>query len=1146
MSTSKLRWNHRRAAACKALFLPAMVLLLSASMAMAQLTTGTINGTVTDQSGAAVPGANVTAKNTETGASRATVTGPTGRYEFPSMPGGTYEVTATSQGFQTSVRSGVALSLGQNLVVNHSLQVGEVTQSVTVTGEASLVETSTATVTQLVDEEKVQELPLRERDLTQLAFLQPGVIRSPAGRGVFGGMGDKMIIGGARGTQNLFLLDGVSNSDLSNNPQGASGSYTGAETIKEFQIITNNYSAEYQSAAGGIVSAVTKSGTNTLHGSGFWTLRNDNMDANSFSNNRRGLNKREFKRNQFGGSLGGPVIQDKTFFFGSYEGFRVRDTDQDTVDVWTDATRARAVASMIPYLDLWPRPNTPYQYSDGESFPILQDNGDGTVRLVGGGKDQDPVNEDFVGAKFDYQFANPKMGFLSGSYNYSDSDALPDSIMRAVTLTAGTSSTKHTLGVGHTSVVSSTVINEFKFGYSWSELFGDLPVRPADLSNLANLTGRKFTGQINPPFASNVGFRTLSSQYVQKAYQFREGITFSSGGSHSFRAGTELKLFRYLQDSCSRGCNGVWTWRNLNDFLANTPRRLEIFQPGHDNPVRNLKQLLFGTYFQDNWQVMPSLTLNLGLRWEFTSVPKEENNLVATLRQFNDACVTVTQAVKDDPRYAKDCFESDTIDQFFTNPTLKSFSPRIGFAWAPGAQKFSIRGGAGIFYEYPMLYNIRTVLQESPPFVLTGRAEASAVLAAGLPKMTLRPGVGSEPSLVPFLASTPNVRAMEYDQKNVTIHRWSLTVQQELPAGFVASVGYTGSRATHLWHQSIANINKWVGWPEKPSGLKTFPALGSPEFNALTTNTTCFGVATRSNLVNPCFGEMRIQSSNADSYFHGLAIGFQKRLSRGLQMQLAYNFAKSIDTGSGVTSGGDELPQGQRGIYFWDMELKRGLSQFDIRHSMSSNWIYELPTQNLTGPIRWVLGGWRLNGILTLTGGHPLSVTDSNVGTADAINDDESLRANLIAGGDNNPVRDSRDPFNYYDATQFLPVTCTAVPSRVGSIQNALNQGIPVCRAGDAEYQPGHFGSAGRNTLSSPGIATLDFSIEKNFNVMENHRIQFRAEFFNLFNRANYNEPDTSPYNSDGVPDPTFWRTDGQITGAGAPRTIQLSLKYNF
>ena len=302
-------------------------------------TTGTFFGLVLDSSGAVVPGASVNVKNTETGITRSTVSGANGRYEVVNLPVGNYEVSAQATGFQTSVRAGITLTVGQNAVIDHALQVGNVAEQVTVTGEVSLIETTTATVTQLIDAQKVEDLPLNNRDLTQLAVLQPGVIKIPAGRGTFGGLGDKITVGGARGTQNLFLLDGVNNADLSNNPQGASGSYTGAETVKEFQIITNNYSAEYQSAAGAIISAITKSGTNRLHGSAFGTLRNDNLDANSWANNRRNVGKREFKRTQFGATLGGPIRKDKTFFFGSYEGFRERNTDTDEVITWTDETR---------------------------------------------------------------------------------------------------------------------------------------------------------------------------------------------------------------------------------------------------------------------------------------------------------------------------------------------------------------------------------------------------------------------------------------------------------------------------------------------------------------------------------------------------------------------------------------------------------------------------------------------------------------------------------------------------------------------------------------------------------------------------------------------------------------------------------------
>ncbi len=254
--------------------------LFCASLAQAQLTRGTIAGTVSDQSGAAVPGAAITITNTDTGATRQSETGANGRYEAPNLPVGNYEVSATLPGFQTSVRTGIGLSIGRTAVVDMVLQVGEVAQTVTVTEEVAFVETRTATVSNLVDAQKVEDLPLNNRDLTQLAYLQPGVLKVPRGRaGVFSGMGDTLSVAGARGTQNVFLLDGISNSDFSGNAQGASTSYIGAETVKEFQIITNNYSAEYKSSAGAIISAVTKSGTNALHGSLFEFIRNDNFDA---------------------------------------------------------------------------------------------------------------------------------------------------------------------------------------------------------------------------------------------------------------------------------------------------------------------------------------------------------------------------------------------------------------------------------------------------------------------------------------------------------------------------------------------------------------------------------------------------------------------------------------------------------------------------------------------------------------------------------------------------------------------------------------------------------------------------------------------------------------------------------------------------
>jgi hypothetical protein len=290
---------------------------------------------------------------------------------------------------------------------------------------------------------------------------------------------------------------------------------------------------------------------------------------------------------------------------------------------------------------------------------------------------------------------------------------------------------------------------------------------------------------------------------------------------------------------------------------------------------------------------------------------------------------------------------------------------------------------------------------------------------------------------------------------------------------------------------------------------------------------------------------MRIQSPMADSFFHGLAVGAQQRLTHSLHYQLSFNWSKSIDTGSGVTSSGENFNQGQRGVWYWDMDRARGLSAFDIRRTLSANFTYDLPGKNMKGFLGAAIGGWSTSGILTLNGGHPLSVFDTPTLQRNAIGQSaEQNYANLIPGGDTNPVNGG--PFNYYDAAQFIPSICNGIPSRVGSIANAAALQIPVCAPGDAEYDPGHFGNLGRGTLISPGIATLDMSLEKNFNITERNRIQFRAEFFNLLNRVNLNEPSTTPYDNSSIPTKTIFVTNGQITSAGAPRTMQLGLKYNF
>jgi hypothetical protein len=1041
-----------------------IALLLCHPSAFAQLTTGTVSGTVIDQTKASLPGAEVTVRNVGTGLTRTVFANDNGRFEAPNLPIGDYEVTAALPGFGTAVRRGIVLTVGRTVVLELTLPLASVQQEVIVTGAAPLVEVRSATVSNLIDARRVEDLPLVNRDLTQLTYLQPGVVKIPSSgtQGVFSGMGDKFSVAGARGTQNLYLMDGVSNADLSGNAQGSSGAYVGAETVQEIQIVTNNYSAEYRSAAGGIVSAVTKSGTNTFSGSVFEFHRNDALDAANFFDKKFNQPKPDLERNQFGFALGGPIVRNKLFFFGSYEGLREDQGRTDTALVPSVNARqgrlanGRTVAvnpAIAPYLELYPVP--------GANNSIVRDFGD-TV-LIAGSMSQ-VTDNDFVLGKVDYQATGGHT--LSGTYNFDRGERSPFGILHELTgqesasniASVGTRSTKHVLGSKWTAVLGGTSLNELHFGYSDTEPQGDIPLTTRDFAGLLFRGDRERMGQIDVTGLSAIGFRVDPSKYRQRAYTAKEGYSLIRG-NHSYRIGGEWTYYRYNVFSCSRGCNGIYEFRDIDNFLRANPRRFDVMLPGGDDPNRDLRQHLLGAYFQDNWQVRSDVTVNLGLRYEFASVPNEVDGKSSNLRSFTDPDVT--------------------IGPLFENPTAKSFSPRVGVVWAPQEGRMSIRGGFGIFYEHPMLYNIRTSLQELPPFTLVGRIEGAGInfpnaFATQLDRARAR----------------PNIRTMQFDLDQTTYYRWSLTLQRQLGTNWVVSADYTGTRGYNLWQQSLPNINKWEGWPAQPSGEKFFPA--------------------NSTLINPNFGEMRIQYSNADLWYQGGSLAVQRRLSDGLQLGASFTYSKAIDEGSGVTQNGDELPQGQRGVHAWDLHLKKGPAAYDIPKVFSANASYELPFgNNLTGAAGALAGGWQLNAIISLMDGYPLSVEELSDAQRRRIGDDESIRPDLIAGGNSNPV--TGDPERWFDISQFQP------------------------------SQIGFFGNLGRGTVRSPGLATVDLSVFKNFEVGTG-RLQFRVETFNLFDRVNFGTPDMVAF-IDGQPNPTAGRITRTRTSA---RQMQIGIRWVF
>ncbi|MGH9194662.1 MAG: TonB-dependent receptor domain-containing protein, partial [Acidimicrobiia bacterium] len=658
---------------------------------------------------------------------------------------------------------------------------------------------------------------------------------------------------------------------------------------------------------------------------------------------------------------------------------------------------------------------------------------------------------------------------LSGTYNFDKGERSPFGILGNLN-GVGTKSKKQVVGAKWTSVLSSASVNEIHFGYSDSEPEGDIPLTDINFADrgLVFRTDRVRMGEINVLNSniSGIGYRVDPSRYRQRGYTLKEGFSLARG-NHSYRIGGEWTYYRYNVASCSRGCNGVWEFNSLTDFLRANPRRLDIMLPGGDIVSRDMRQHLLGVYFQDNWRAGEDLTLNLGLRYEFASTIDEVNDKVSNLIHFTDTEVTVGNLYK--------------------NPTKKSFSPRVGFVWAPGEGKYSVRGGFGVFYEHPMLYNVRTSLQELPPFTLVGRIQRSGI---DFPNAFFTQIASANPR--------PNIRTFQYELDQTYMYRWSLTLQRQFWNNWVASADYTGSRGLHLWQQTLPNLNRWQGWPEQP------PAGTEKFFPLLPSGTT--------NLINPNFGEMRIQYSNANSYYHGGSLAVQKRLSAGVQFQAAFTYSKAIDDGSGVTSGGDELPQSQRGIYAWDMYLKRGLSSYDVRKVFTANVSYELPWgRDLTGVAGVFAKGWQVNSVITLSDGYPLSVDEESAFQVRAIGDDEDLRPDLIPGGNQNPV--TGNPDRWFDISQFTP-------ARIG-----------------------HFGTLGRNTVISPGLASVDLSVFKNIDLGANgRRLQFRIETFNLFNRANFGTPNMTAFFNE-QPNPQA----GQITRTRTPaRQMQLGLRWVF
>jgi len=1053
--------------------LPAIVCVawvLAAASAAAQSTTGSISGTVHDQSKSTLPGVTVEVHNVDTGATRSIVTDADARYRALNLPPGRYSVTAELAGFAKATVNDVVVQIGRDVPVDLVLSVAGVSENVTVTGETALLDLSTAVVGGVVSTRQIAELPLNGRNFMQLATLQPGVAVSRATERDFtGGFGGTQVsIAGARPEQTGYLLEGTNISDISDKaPSSVAGVLLGVDTVQEFSVQTHGYSAEFGRAAGGIISAVTKSGTNQFKGTLFEFLRDSQFDAKGYFD--QGDAPPPFTRNQFGGTLGGPIVRNRLFFFGSYEGLRERlGTTRIARVPNADARRGFLPApggglrnvgvhpGIAPYLNLlWPLPNA-------------RDFGDGTAEL--NFAPTEPTDEHFIVGKVDWNLNQTDNFLVRVSSDRSDNQVWGFDHPSFTDVT--TTDTRYVMSQWQR-IFSAGLLNEVRFASNRTarEL---IPTPLVDVPKNLYFVDQPYFGYIEiPGLLTSAGNVDDSAKYAQNLYQVSDTVTLHAGRS-TWKAGFDFQRYHFDGFSNSR-LGGDFRFRSLEEML--TLRRSATAQadrftgvlPGTDTD-RHMRQNYTAFFVHDDLRMSDRLSLSLGLRYEFVTTPYELNDKVAGLLRLEDLESGPQGVTPGSP--------------MFNNPSKKSFAPRLGASWTPfGDNKTTVRGGAGVFNQPLTVSFYRGTTFRLYPYFAGVDIRQPTVFGPGIQPI-IAGGAGTA-------AVQKRSEFISYDTKQPYNLQWYVNAQHELHGGFVAEVGYMGSLGRNLPFYGDPNSTPSEYLPDGTKRIVPGAALRYPSW-----------------------GRIRTRTTGAESEYHGLTLGLQKRLSQGIQFQANYTYSRSTDTWSGGLQGSSDFLTGAgSAVDWWDIEFERGRSSFDVPHNFVFNAVYALPSrQDATGVRRALGNGWQLSGIVAVSSGVPFHPVIGFDRAGDRQSDTDMQRPSWAPGfSADNAVLGGVD--QWFDPKAFL---------------------LPAA---------GTFGNVGRNALRGPNLRVADFSVFKNQPVGKS-MLQFRVEIFNLLNRANFNPPaDPRVFNTDGSLVPG----SGRITSlATTPRQVQFGIKYLF
>ena len=1071
--------------------------------AFAQQETATIAGTVTDATGASVPRALVIVTNVQTGIVIKTEATDAGTYVVPSLRPGDYSIAVESKGFQKTVRTGVTLQVAQVARIDVRLQTGAVTESVEVVGATPLLDTLTSSRGSVIDQKKIVELPLNGRDYNQLALLSPGVLPgTPRLASVnFKGV---LNVNGNRTFNNVFLLDGIDNISYSNSFRGENVQLVqpSIEALQEFKIQTNAYSAEFGRSSGAVVNATIKSGTNTIRGSVYEFLRNDSLDANNFFSNALGAPKPKRERNQFGAAAGGPLVKNRTFWFGDYEGLRDQEGVPRVRQVPTAAEKAGLFSAAVfdPFTTgrpefsrnaqgQWVIPRERWDPVGAAIVALIPDPNVANSTIYASTPVTDTRTDQFD-VRLDHQLS-PNMT-LFGRYSFVDTTVfrpapLPGLGEGSFNDAFGSNDMRSQgLAIGLTWTVSPTLVGDIRFGYSAGDYYTtppnsgvdgpaqiglkNVPSDPAIIGGVpkVNLQGFDAVGR----HTSTPQFQTPRSWNPRATFSLNRGAHFIKFGGEFLHVQTKIND---LNATIGRmNFENRFTNRAVGDLLLGLPSQLALTS----YTVMDQGQDMQFYFIQDDYRVTPKLTANVGLRYEYATPPRERDDQFAN---FDPATGTMIFAT-----------DGDVFDRALIHPDRNNFAPRIGFAYNP-VPRWVVRGGYGVFYTHTVRQGREGLLGFNPPYLVdnllqTGVTGAAAIASAapfrlvnGYPSGLLDPTT---------LSPTISRRAQDANQRTPYIQQYNIGVQYELMSDIVLDVAYVGNKGTKL--NGFRNLNQ----------------------RAVITNAD--GSQSAGARPYPAFGDIQWMENRVSASYNSLQLRLEKRFTGGMTGNVSYTLGEALSGapdhistsggGAGIDTGVFREPQDGN-----NLAAEYGPTEFDIRHRFVASYIWELPFgrgrhwgNGWNRAMDLAFGGWQVTGIHVLQTGLALTATLSGANVVN-LGGERRARPNLV--GDPELPESERTVARWFNTDAFAA--------------------FPVPQA---------FGNAGIGIMRGPGLANFDFTFAKNFHVNDRRSFQFRTEVFNAFNHANFGPPNIAR-DSSGF---------GQILSAAPARIIQFGVKFYF